>query len=170
MDRLERLAEDLLLLAQSGEGGLQVHLESLAIGDLFASTVARFTPSFADSGRSLEVEVVSSSGHARADRRLLQQALTNLVANAWEHGGGAVGLSVRDRGPMVELVVSDSGPGVDTVVRERVSERFVRGPASTGAGLGLSIVAAIAKAHGGTSGLRRSDGHTEAWLTVPRAS
>jgi signal transduction histidine kinase len=168
VDRLERLAEDLLLLAQSGEDGLQVHLESLAIGDLFASTVARFTTSFADSGRSLEV--ASSLGHVRADRRLLQQALTNLVANAWEHGDGTVGLSVRDRAPVVELVVSDSGPGVDPGVRDRAGDRFVRGPDSTGAGLGLSIVAAIAKAHGGASGLRRSDGHTEAWLTVPRAS
>jgi two-component system OmpR family sensor kinase len=115
--------------------------------------------------------VESSAGHVRADRHLLQQALTNLVANAWQHGDGPVALCVRDRGPAVELVVSDSGTGVDPDVGERVSKRFVRGPASTGAGLGLSIVAAIAEAHGGTSGVRRSDdGHTEAWLAVPRAT
>lgn len=168
VDRLERLAEDLLVLAQSGERGLPVHLETVAVADLFHSVVARFTASLEESGRG--VDVARTGALVRADRRLLQQALTNLVANALEHGEGNVCLEARDREGDVEVVVSDSGAGIDPDLLVRASDRFVRGPGSSGAGLGLSIVAAIAQAHGRTSGVRRIGGATEAWVRVPRAS
>lgn len=168
VDRLERLAEDLLLLAQSGEGGLQVHLETVAVEELFDSVAARFRPVVESSGR--RVDVGSSEAAVRADRRLLQQAITNLVANALEHGAGPVCLGVGDRGAEVELVVTDVGPGLDPALLEHVTDRFVRGRASHGAGLGLAIVAAIAEAHGGTSGIRSENGTTQAWISVPRAT
>jgi signal transduction histidine kinase len=168
VDRLERLAEDLLVLAQSGEQGLPVHLETVAVADLFDSVVARFTASLEESGR--RVEVAPSGTLVRADRRLLQQGLTNLVANALEHGEGTVCLEARDLSGDVEVVVSDTGAGMDPDLLMRASDRFVRGPTSAGAGLGLSIVAAIAHAHGRTSGVRRVGGATEAWVTVPQAT
>ncbi len=168
VDRLERLAEDLLVLAQSGEQGLPVHLETVAVADLFDSVVARFTASLEESGR--RVEVAPSGTLVRADRRLLQQGLTNLVANALEHGEGTVCLEARDLSGDVEVVVSDTGAGMDPDLLMRASDRFVRGPRSAGAGLGLSIVAAIAHAHGRTSGVRRVGGATEAWVTVPQAT
>jgi signal transduction histidine kinase len=167
VDRLERLAEDLLVLAESGEGGLQVHRETVAASDLFASVAARFAPALEEGARRLDVEPTDVV--LLADRRLLQQALTNLVANALEHGAGPVCLAVRDDGESVELVVTDTGPGPDPELLDRVTDRFVRGPASSGAGLGLSIVAAIADAHGGASGVGRVAGRTEAWVSLPRA-
>jgi signal transduction histidine kinase len=166
-DRLERLAEDLLLLAQSGESGLQAHLETWPVADMFAAVTERFAPSFDAAGRG--VEASASDAHVRADRRLVQQALTNLVANALEHGDGSVRLEARGRGADVEVVVVDEGAGIDPDLGERATDRFVRRPASTGAGLGLSIVAAIAEAHGGESGVRRADGVTESWFTLPSA-
>jgi len=168
VDRLERLAEDLLVLAQAGEGGLQAHVETVAVAEVFDSLVARFTPVFAKAARPLEP--ASSEALVRADRRLLQQALTNLVANALEHGDGAVSLEARDEGARVELVVSDRGAGIAPGLLDRVTDRFVRGPTSSGAGLGLSIVRAIADAHGGTCGVRDVGGVTSAWLSVPSAS
>ena len=168
VDRLERLAEDLLLLAQSGEGGLQVHREAVALPDLVDSVAARFTPAFQERGRRLDA--VACDDVVLADRRLLQQALTNLLANALEHGDGEVGLAARDSGRDVELVVTDTGPGVDPDLQGREADRFVRSPASRGTGLGLAIVTAIADAHGGASGVRRVDGITEAWLSVPRGT
>jgi two-component system, OmpR family, sensor kinase len=168
VDRLERLSEDLLLLAQSGEGGLPVHLETLAVSELFESVAARFTPAFENDGRRLDAALTDVV--VRADRRLLQQALTNLVANALEHGRGTVCVEAREAGADVQLVVSDRGDGLDPDLQDRAQDRFVRGPASSGAGLGLSIVAAIAEAHGGTSGVRRAEGATEGWLSVPRAA
>jgi signal transduction histidine kinase len=167
-DRLERLAEDLLLLAQSGESGLQAHLETWPIADMFATVTARFATSFHAAGRG--VEASAGDAHVRADRRLVQQALTNLVANALEHGEGTVRLEARGRDADVEVVVVDEGAGIDPDLGERAADRFVRRPDSTGAGLGLSIVAAIAQAHGGESGVRRANGATESWFVLPTVS
>jgi signal transduction histidine kinase len=165
VDRLERLSEDLLLLAQSGEGGLPVHRESVRVAELFAGVAARCAPALAEQRRS--VDVTSTDICVHADRRLLQQALTNLVANALEHGEGDVRLEARERPLDVEIVVSDHGAGLEPDLAERAQDRFVRGRTSSGAGLGLSIVRAVAEAHGGESGVRRMAGATEAWLSLP---
>ena len=93
VDRLQRLAEDLLLLAQAGEGELALHLEDIAVADLFADVAARFAPAFSDAGRRLEA--AAAAGTVHADRGRLTQALTNLVGNALEHGRGGVRLEAR---------------------------------------------------------------------------
>jgi signal transduction histidine kinase len=165
VDRLERLAEDLLLLAQSAEDGLPVHLETVVLAELLDSVVARFAPALREVGRGLAAEPTDAV--VRGDRRLLQQALSNLVANAWEHGEGPVCLRVRLAGSAVQLAVADSGPGLDETVEGREAERFVRRRGSSGAGLGLAIVAAIAAAHAGSYGFRRDEDGTEAWIEVP---
>ena len=164
VDRLQRLAEDLLLLAQAGDGALAVHLEPVPVADLFADVSARFAAAYAESGRRLVTE--DRPGAVRVDRPQLQQALTNLVANALEHGGGTVRLAVRQRPGLVELTVSDEGPGFAPEMLEHGAERFVRGPASGGAGLGLAIVAEIARAHGGSAGVRNLEPGAQAWISV----
>ena len=87
-----------------------------------------------------------------ADRLRIEQAVTNLVDNALRHGAGPVVVRARRVGDEVELSVEDGGAGVPPEDAEGVFERFVRGgsaAAGQGAGLGLSIVRAIARAHGG---------------------
>jgi len=90
-----------------------------------------------------------------ANRAFLAQALANLIDNAvkFTPQGGAVMLRARRRSSgEVEYSVTDTGPGVDEADRERILERFVRLDSSrseSGAGLGLSLVQAVAETHGG---------------------
>ena len=91
----------------------------------------------------------------RGNREFLAQALANILDNAVKYtpAGGAIMLRVRRRSSgEVEFSVTDTGPGVPDGDRERVVQRFVRLENSRnqpGAGLGLSLVAAVAEAHGG---------------------
>ncbi len=91
----------------------------------------------------------------RGNREFIAQALANLLDNAVKYtpAGGAVMLRVRRRASgEIEFSVTDTGPGVPEADRERVVDRFVRLENSRnapGAGLGLSLVAAVADAHGG---------------------
>jgi signal transduction histidine kinase len=88
------------------------------------------------------------------NRQLLFQAIANLIDNAAKYGasGGKVRLSLDNDNGAPEIVVADHGPGIPEADRERVLERFVRLDASRttpGNGLGLSLVAAIARLHSG---------------------
>jgi two-component system, OmpR family, sensor kinase len=165
VDRLERLTEDLLLLAEAGEAGLALHVEEVPVADLLTDVGARFAPAFAGAGRRLVVG--PAHGAVRGDRGRLTQALTNLVGNALEHGGRDVRLEARPDDGLVRLVVSDGGDGFAPEMLEHGSERFVRGAASSGSGLGLAIVATIARAHGCGSGTRNLGDGAEAWISAP---
>jgi signal transduction histidine kinase len=100
----------------------------------------------------------------KANREFLAQALANLLDNAVKYTpeGGAVMLRARRRSSgEIELSVTDTGPGVPEEDRERVVQRFVRLERSRhqpGAGLGLSLVAAVAEAHGGRLELSEGPG------------
>jgi len=116
----------------------------------------------------------------QADRELAAQAMANLLDNAVKYtpSGGAVRLRALRLSPTeVELSVSDTGPGIPAADRERVIERFVRLEQSRtqpGSGLGLSLTAAVADAHGGRLELGDGDGTGEspglkAALVLPSA-
>lgn len=100
----------------------------------------------------------------RGNREFLAQALANILDNAVKYtpAGGAIMLRVRRRSSgEVEFSVTDTGPGVPDEDRERVIQRFVRLENSRnepGAGLGLSLVAAVAEAHGGRLELSEGPG------------
>jgi signal transduction histidine kinase len=165
VDRLQRLTEDLLLLAQTGEGQLPVDAEELPVAGVLADVRGRFATTAARAGRSIAVEPVTAV--VRADPHQLRQALTNLVGNALEHGAGVVRLSARPHGDHLALVVADQGAGFEDDVLPIATERFVRSRGSTGAGLGLAIVAAVAEAHHGSVGVANVPGGAEAWISVP---
>jgi signal transduction histidine kinase len=101
----------------------------------------------------------------------LEQALGNLVDNALRHGGGAVRLFVSSSDGNVELHVRDEGGGFPPEFLGHAFERFARADAARtqgGAGLGLSIVRAIAEAHGGSAhAANRERGGADVWLSVP---
>jgi two-component system OmpR family sensor kinase len=165
VDRLERLTEDLLLLAQAGESGLALHLDDIPVEELFAEVGARFGAACSRAGRRLVV--ASAGGVVRGDHGRLSQTLTNLVGNALEHGSGDVVLEARQDDGHVDLLVADRGGGFTPELLEHGTERFVRGPTSSGSGLGLAIVAAIAQAHAGSVRLRNVDGGAEVRVSIP---
>jgi two-component system OmpR family sensor kinase len=167
VDRLQRLTEDLLLLAQAGEGRLPMHAEDITAEEVLNNVRDQFSGLAIMAGRT--VEVGSADGLIRADRRQLQQALTNMVGNALDHGRGAVRLSAQADRQRLTLVVADEGDGFDELLLDHATERFVRRAGSTGAGLGLAIVAAVAEAHDGSLGITNVPGGAETSLSLPRA-
>jgi signal transduction histidine kinase len=154
-DHLAQLAEDLLVLARSGEGRLPVRPTALVAGEVLEAVRERFADRARARGRGIRVE---NAGRLRleADELRLRQALSNLVDNALRYGDGDVVLRSRAVDGAAELDVGDSGPGFPPDLDERAFERFTRGDSARtrgGTGLGLAIVRAIAEAHGGTANI-----------------
>lgn len=107
-----------------------------------------------------------------ANRHLLSQAVANLIDNAIKYTptDGTVEIGTRRIGQLAEIVVADNGPGIPAADRERVQERFVRLEASrnsSGSGLGLSLVRAVARFHGGTLTLEDNRPGLRARLRLP---
>jgi two-component system OmpR family sensor kinase len=144
VDRLTRLAEDLLVLARADEGQLPLRREEIQVKDLLETVAGRFN-------QNVEVGVQDGDSIV-GDRLRLEQALGNLVDNARRHGAGTIRLEAERRDDRVEIRVSDEGPGFPPELLPHAFDRFTRGDEARergGTGLGLAIVAAVAKAHGG---------------------
>jgi signal transduction histidine kinase len=150
-ERLERLVEDLLLLARLDEGVEDVAPTVVDLDEL----VLREAQDLRSRGK-VRVDLTGvAGGRVRGDPERLRRVVGNLFDNAERHASTAVGCELRQHGDTVELVVSDDGPGIAAVERQRIFERFVRLDESRnrrggGAGLGLAIVQDIVTAHGGT--------------------
>ena len=169
-DRLTQLAEALLVLARSDQGQLALRREPADAREIVDRVAARFSHPAAASGRALEVHA-DAGITVSADVPRLEQALGNLVVNALEHGVGAVSLTAARSNGSVELHVLDEGPGFPAAFVAHAFERFSRADAARsrgGAGLGLAIVDAIARAHGGTAHIAaRESGGADVWLAIP---
>lgn len=151
VDRLARLAEDLLVLAQAEEGKLPLRRSQIAVRGLLESVARRFALRAEAAGRELVVGS-DSEGSLSGDRLHLERALGNLVDNAFRHGTGKVRLEAESTDGAVTLRVIDDGAGFPTEFLSRAFERFSRAEqarSSGAAGLGLTIVEAIARSHRG---------------------
>ncbi|HVW17332.1 MAG TPA: ATP-binding protein [Solirubrobacteraceae bacterium] len=169
VDRLARLAEDMLVVARAGSGRLPVHRLALDVDGTMRVVADRFEQAARSRGR--EVVVDGRSGLViSADPGRIEQALTNMVANALRHGGGPVTVAARARRDRVEMHVLDEGCGFEPSFLPHAFDRSARSTApGAGAGLGLSIVRAIAEAHGGEAGAaNRRERGADVWLSLPR--
>ncbi len=163
VDRLSRLAEDLLVLARADADGL-----ALRPGDVAVDEVLRRAARGRDG-----VHIATSGLHVHADAPRLEQAVRNLVDNALRHGAPPVEVRAREEDGLVRIAVRDHGPGIPPGFAPRALDRFSRadeGRAGGGAGLGLAIVAVIARAHGGDLRLRDAAPGTIAELDLPHAA
>ena len=145
----------LLGIAEAESGAHRGAMAELDPGRLAGDVAELYKPLAEEKGITLACEAAGGLG-VSGDRHLLSQALANLADNAVKYTppGGSVTLTARhtdSRGGAVELAVADSGPGIPEADRQRVLERFQRLEASRnspGSGLGLSLVAAVARLHG----------------------
>ena len=171
-ERLSRLAEDLLLLARADHGQLPLRAEPVAVPELLERVRTRFATHAAELGRDVGVET-DGDALVVADALRVEQALGNLVSNAFEHGDGAVTLRSRTVDGRIELHVTDEGQGFPEGFVPRAFDRFSRADdarGAGGAGLGLAIVDLIARAHGGDAHVvNRGDGGSDAWISLRRA-
>jgi heavy metal sensor kinase len=168
VERLGQLADDLLLIARSDRGKLALNYETLDLADVAGTVVRRFEWRADAARRSLSAKVEPGT-KVRGDRLRLEQALSNLVDNAFRHGEGAVRLeAVRSNGD-IELHVTDEGSGFPPRFLEHAFERFARADRHDGgSGLGLAIADVIATAHEGRVGAANGpNGGADVWLGLP---
>ena len=168
-ERLTRLAEDLLLIARGDRGTLPLRRGTVDVEDVLETVASRFAGLAATTGAS--VVVTPTAVQVDADPERLGQALGNLVDNALAHGASSVVVSALETAQRVELHVADDGAGFAEAFIPRAFDRFSRADDARsrgGAGLGLSIVALIADAHGGEAAVANRDGGgADAWISVP---
>jgi len=163
VDRLTQLADGLLLIASSDRGKLALRPESIDARELLRSVAERYR------WRG-DLDVSAPSGLAvRGDRLRLEQALGNLLDNALRHGRGSVELTAATVNGHVELHVRDGGSGFPPGFEEQAFKRFARADekrSAAGSGLGLSVVKAVAEAHGGDAHIGNGD-RTDVWISLP---
>jgi signal transduction histidine kinase len=179
-DKLIRTFNALLMIARAEAGapsGAGVEIDVSVVAEDVAELYA---PVAEEAGIELVAEI-EPGVRLRANRELVGQALVNLVENALKYVGDAEGdaprslrieLAVRRRQGRVLVAVSDNGPGIPVEQRQRVLERFVRLEKSRtepGSGLGLSLVAAVARLYGGDFRIEDNAPGVRAVIDLPEA-
>jgi signal transduction histidine kinase len=159
-DGLIRTFNALLMIARAESGQARDNMSELDAADVARGVGELYEPLAEEKGLSLTVEAPSPVP-VHGNRELISQALANLVDNAIKYAAlankagnkaQAITVTAGTEGDRVLLSVVDQGPGIPASMRERVVERFVRLDQSRtvpGSGLGLSLVAAVARLHGG---------------------
>ncbi|MFV1969857.1 MAG: ATP-binding protein [Acidimicrobiia bacterium] len=156
-DYMSRIVSDLIMLARDTGSDIELQVEPVSMIELA-------TESIHASGVSIQTVIVECPPNLTGfvDPARLQQVLVNLLVNASRYGGSQRILRIETRGSDLVLEVHDDGPGIPRRYEVRVWERFERGPnrlnaSVPGSGIGLAIVQAIAKAHGGSATYRTSE-------------
>ena len=172
VDEVLSLFAAILRIAEVEGGETRRHFTPVDLSLLVSELAESFAPSFEDLGRTL-LWSVEESLSIEGDRELLAQAMINLLENAQRHTPVAsiVRLTLVSAGQLVCMQVVDNGPGVPKSDLDRVTKRFARLESARnteGFGLGLSLVSAVAKLHGGRLALRNVGPGLSATLELPR--
>ena len=157
--QLERLVDDLRTLSLTDAGALELRREPIDLDALATEVTAGFQPQAANGGVTLSTDL-ENVDPIPLDGRRVRQVISNLISNALRHtpSGGRVTVRVRRIGGALELEVSDSGGGMEPDAAARAFDRFWRAGDTGGAGLGLSIVRDLVRAHGGDAVLKSAPG------------
>jgi signal transduction histidine kinase len=150
-DQLLATFKALLSIADAESGSARASMAALDLGAIAADIAELYGPAAEE--RGIMMRCVGNEGTVLGSRQLLFQAIANLVDNALKHtpAGGTITIAVARRTGGISLRVADTGAGIPEADRDRVLEPFVRldkSRSTPGSGLGLALVAAIARLHG----------------------
>ncbi len=180
-DELIKTFNALLLVARLEAGVLEENAETFDVGRLVQDVAELYEPVAEERGLQLKIDVAEGAEIA-ANRQLVGQAVANLIDNAIKYSAKtikagthtsepAITIALKARADAVVIAVADRGPGIAAEDRERVLKRFVRLEKSRtepGTGLGLSLVQAVARLHGGAVELEDNNPGLRVVLTLPR--
>jgi signal transduction histidine kinase len=163
--RMQLLSQDLLTLARSDHGQLQLLTAPISLEVIASDVMRRVMPLAASRGQILTLNADRSKATVEADPDRFQQVLFILMDNAIKYtpDGGRVDVAVRVERESAVVEVADSGRGIAAEHLPRLFDRFYRGDAARsrstgGAGLGLAIAKALVDAHQGELSIRSSVG------------
>lgn len=173
VDDVLSLFAAILRIAEVESGETRRHFKPVNLSELAEELAESYGPAIEDRGRTLRWSVEPGLA-VIGDRELLSQAAINLLENAQQHtpSGSSINLDAVTTGEMVQLRVVDSGPGVPEADFERITKRFARldrSRSTSGYGLGLSLVTAIARLHGGRLVLKGASPGLSATIELPAA-
>jgi Signal transduction histidine kinase len=174
-DRLIQTFNALLMIARVEAGAPSGALSVVDVSEIVADVTELYGPVAEDEGIAVE-SAIEEGITLRANRELIGQAMVNLLENAIKYAkpedGGKGRISVRlgrERGRVL-IAVADNGPGIPEADRKRVLERFVRlekSRSEPGSGLGLALVNAVARLHGGSFRIEDNGPGVRAVLELP---
>jgi signal transduction histidine kinase len=183
---LIRTFDALLMIARAESGEVREGMAEFDAAEVARDVSELYEPLAEDKGLTLEVDAWQRAA-VNGNRELVSQALANLVDNAIKYAapaqkplatavngaGGGIRVTADAEADRIVLTVSDHGPGIPNGDRSRVVDRFVRLEQSRslpGSGLGLSLVSAVARLHGGELRLEDNAPGLRARITLPRAA
>jgi signal transduction histidine kinase len=177
-DKLIRTFNALLMIARAEAGAPSGAFADVDVSAVVADVAELYQPAAEEQSIALEADVARGI-RLRANRELIVQALVNLIENALKYFDkglgrpGRIRIGAREQAGRVIIEVSDNGPGIPQADRQRVVERFVRledGRTEPGSGLGLSLVAAVARLHGGDFRIEDNTPGVRAVIDLPAAA
>ena len=177
-DELIKTFNSLLLVARLEAGALEENAQRFDIGRTVRDVAELYEPVAEERGMGLAVNV-KSGPQLDGNEQLVVQAVANLIENAIKYSGkpsnagsgAAISIDLAELPDAIEIAVADNGPGIAPEDRERVLQRFVRLEKSRtepGTGLGLSLVQAVARLHGGAVRLEDNQPGLRVVLTLPK--
>jgi signal transduction histidine kinase len=171
VQRLQKLAVDLLDLSRLDAGSIDLNAEQVDLAELAGAVAKEFQPAVTGHRTQLEVQLSEGPVSAMCDRERVMQIMRILLDNALRHtpeGTPVMVIAGRDNGS-AELAVADKGPGVAPASHTQVFERFYTADAARGSGLGLAIAKELAERMDGRITLNSRPGRTVFKLALPMA-
>ena len=168
---MSRIVHDLVMLARGNLDLIELRKSPTDVRDLVSSSVASV-----DGGRQELIVDVADGLQALVDADRVRQIIVNMLSNANRYGGDKVAVIARAENSTLHIDVHDDGPGVPKKFELTIWDQFERGPnrlnaTVPGSGIGLAVVNAIARSHGGSADYRQSErlGGACFSITIPRA-
>lgn len=169
VDRLGKLATDLLDLSRLDAGSVELRREQTDVARLAHTVADEFVPALAAHESKLEVRLTGDEVSAVCDPERVAQIMRILIDNALSHTGSGTDVVVATsmREGRARVAVTDFGPGIPRSALERVFEPFYTSDGTRGSGLGLAIAHELAERMGGELGVESLPGRTTFSLEIP---